>query len=98
VTPGPIADFMASLFSTPRRRVRILNPGAGVGTLTAAVVDRLLSRKKPPEEIEATCYEVDARLFAKLAETLEVCREHWIVLRTRAMYSGECSRVFTNSA
>lgn len=74
MTPAPIAEFMAGLFRTRRSHVRILDPGAGVGTLTAAVVERLIARKEPPKEITATCYEIDARLFLQLEKTLSACR------------------------
>src|SRR5437870_4600590 len=63
MTAGSVANFMAGLFRTRRARLRILDPGAGIGTLTAALVERLLNQKRPPSEITATCYEIDARLF-----------------------------------
>src|SRR5438045_2581597 len=75
MTPAPVASFMAGLLRTRRRQLRILDPGAGVGTLTAAVVDQLLAREIPPDEIAAVCFEVDSRLFAKLEKTVAVCRD-----------------------
>jgi adenine-specific DNA-methyltransferase len=73
MTPAPIANFMAGMFRKGRSRVRILDPGAGVGTLTAALVERLLARQQPPREISAVCYEIDSRLFEQLERTLAVC-------------------------
>lgn len=74
MTPGPIADFMAAMFRTRRSCVRILDPGAGVGTLTAALVERLLARQPFPQSIFVTCYEIDSRLFEQLESTLTACR------------------------
>lgn len=74
MTPAPVASFMAGLFRTRRSYVRILDPGAGVGTLTAALLDRFLRRTKPPTDVVVTCYEIDARLVEALHRTLETCR------------------------
>jgi adenine-specific DNA-methyltransferase len=42
-TAPAIADFMAGMFAQiPQRPMRLLDPGAGVGTLSAAVCQRLL--------------------------------------------------------
>src|SRR4051812_5566536 len=75
MTPAPIAEFMAGLFRTRRSRVRILDPGAGVGTLTAALIERLIARKEPPVDITTTCYEIDDRLFLELEKTLSACHD-----------------------
>jgi adenine-specific DNA-methyltransferase len=74
MTPTPVASFMAGLFQTHRSYVRILDPGAGVGTLTAALLDRFLQHTKPPRNVVVTCYEIDARLVEALRRTLETCR------------------------
>jgi adenine-specific DNA-methyltransferase len=75
MTPPEVAAFMASMIRCRRSSIEILDPGAGVGALTAAVVDRLLARKNPPKEIIATCYEVDDRLCLALAKTLALCQQ-----------------------
>ena len=41
MTPTPIGRFMASLFVNTRGDLRVLDPGAGVGSLTAAFAERL---------------------------------------------------------
>jgi len=76
LTPRPIAELMAGFFGIERKRVRILDPGAGVGGLTAALVERLISREGRPEQISVTCYEIDARLVGQLEKTLSNCRDH----------------------
>ncbi len=42
MTPAPIARFMASLFTDLSEAVSLLDPGADVGSLTSAVVDRAI--------------------------------------------------------
>jgi adenine-specific DNA-methyltransferase len=75
MTPAPIAEFMASLFLPPESTtVRILDPGAGVGSLTAALVQEVCNRPGPAVEINATCYEIDQALVPPLRRTLEECR------------------------
>ena len=76
LTPAPIAQLMAAHFESRRAIIRILDPGAGVGTLTAALVERLLTSNMPPQRIEVTSYEIDSRLFKELEATLVQCRRH----------------------
>ncbi len=75
-TPTPVAQLMASL-SRPRPGcVRVLDPGAGVGSLTAAWVDNACNSPSPPERIEITAYELDEALVPALRSVLQHCREH----------------------
>jgi len=71
-TPPGIARFMASLFSSIRGEYRLLDPGAGVGVLTAAVCERLLSGRAPCR-LCAHLYENDAQLTPLLKRNLENC-------------------------
>ena len=90
LTPAPIAQFMAGLFETRAAKIRILDPGAGVGTLTAAVVETLLKRNAPPVSIHATCYEIDSRLFSQLERTMESCRSRCV--RAGVQFSSDIRR------
>src|SRR4051812_27112353 len=54
LTPAPVARFMAAMLDCPSPWVRILDPGAGVGTLFAACVAELCQRPKRPARISAT--------------------------------------------
>ncbi len=74
-TPAPIASFMASLFQKPFRHVRILDPGAGIGTLFAALVQALVSQYPKPETIEVIAYETDETLKPHLDKSTDLCRE-----------------------
>lgn len=73
MTPAPIANFMASLFSTvDRREIHLLDPGAGIGSLTAAFVQRVCE-EQTPHYLSITAYEVDPNLAVALQTTLEDC-------------------------
>lgn len=74
MTPAPIARLMASMFEGQGRSPRLLDAGAGIGSLTAAWVAEMCSRKNPPREIAVVAYEVDPTLAGYLRETLDACR------------------------
>ena len=65
MTPGSVARFMASLFSERRAEVRLLDAGAGIGSLTAAFVSRWES-----EAMAISAYEIDPDLAHYLQQTL----------------------------
>ncbi len=74
MTPAPIAGFMASMFSNiSQPEVFLLDPGAGIGSLTAAFIQRLCSEPKRPRRISVTAYEIDDNLADSLQLTLEEC-------------------------
>ena len=73
LTPSPVGDFMASLFSTLPRDVRLIDAGAGEGGLTAAFVRRACAKGSKVKSIHATAYEVDSKILAALRETLAHC-------------------------
>jgi adenine-specific DNA-methyltransferase len=74
LTPGAIATFMASMFDCRKDEVRILDPGAGTGSLGAALVIALCQLPKRPARIALTAYEIDPVLVGYLRKTLERCR------------------------
>ena len=66
MTPASVARFMAGLFSErSTEEIRLLDAGAGVGSLTAAFLGRFGGRG-----VAATAYEVDRHLAAYLRRTL----------------------------
>lgn len=72
-TPAPAADFIASLAGLPETgTLRILDPGAGAGSLTASLVARLLE-ERPGVKISVTACEVDPQLHPALQATLDDC-------------------------
>ena len=65
MTPSTVARFMVSLFSERRTPVRLLDAGAGVGSLTAAFISRWES-----DAIAISAYEIDPALAVYLRQTL----------------------------
>lgn len=74
-TPPSIAHMMAALFKDLPSEIRLLDAGAGVGTLTAAFVDELVIREKLPKKIDITVYEQELEFQPFLKETLDKCRQ-----------------------
>lgn len=74
-TPAPIACFMAGMFQKSAGHVRILDPGAGMGTLFAALVQELAMRDEKPESITVVAYETDERMRPHIGETFRLCGE-----------------------
>ncbi len=72
-TPPRVARFMAALFSPFPRRVKVLDPGAGTGTLASAVCERIV-RTRLPREVQLVLYETDPTLIPLLHENMSYCR------------------------
>lgn len=71
MTPAPIARFIASLFGDVSGDIRLLDPGAGVGSLTAAFVERISGEKQKPCSVTLTAYEIEPVLTTYLRNTLD---------------------------
>ena len=72
-TPPEVCRFMASLFSGAfPKSFRLLDPGAGTGSLTAAVCDRLLDLRSP-REIEIHLFENDPGIVPVLRMCMDRC-------------------------
>ncbi len=72
-TPPSIAHFMASLFENITDDIHLLDAGAGVGTLTAAFVEKVCKREKKPNRITVKAYELEPLLTEYLHSTLFEC-------------------------
>lgn len=70
MTPEPISTFMASLFNQAEGNVSLLDAGAGVGSLTAAFIDRVCTQQTKPDDIQVVAYEIEKVLVEYLEETL----------------------------
>ncbi|MGD0223712.1 MAG: N-6 DNA methylase [Terriglobia bacterium] len=75
LTPTPIAKFMASMCEAKSRSIRILDAGAGVGSLTAAVVAELCTRQRHPLRMSVSAYELDRALVTYLNQTMSLCKQ-----------------------
>lgn len=68
---------MASLFGgVPRGICHLLDPGAGIGSLTAAFIERWISEGFDPLCIEADVFEIDESLHPYLSQTLNEYKEN----------------------
>lgn len=66
MTPSRIADFMASLFVTDEATdIRLLDPGAGIGSLSLAFFERLISESQV-NNVAWVGYELDQNLSVYL--------------------------------
>lgn len=74
-TPPVIARLMASMSTLERESLRLLDPGAGAGALTAAWVAQVCSRPRLPKEISLVAVEVDEGFHPILKQTLKACEQ-----------------------
>lgn len=73
LTPAIVARFMAGQFSSLSGHIRLLDPGAGVGTLTAAVVERLLANPDEVKSCSIIAFEIEPLFLPSLNQTLTEC-------------------------
>ena len=73
MTPAPISRFMASLFTDLSEAVSLLDPGAGVGSLTSAFVARASGIETGCRSVMVEAYELDELMMPHLAATLADC-------------------------
>jgi adenine-specific DNA-methyltransferase len=75
LTPLEVAGLVASLFRplSSSAPIRLLDPGAGIGSLTVAFVNWLAQQECRPESVEIIAVELDDDLIPLLTETLKSC-------------------------
>jgi adenine-specific DNA-methyltransferase len=69
-----VADFMASLFGPLPKVVRLLDAGAGAGSLTAAFIGQLCAKRSAVQSVEVTLFEIDPLIQDALAATMTDCQ------------------------
>lgn len=74
---------MASMFAGREKDVRLLDAGAGAGSLIQAFVKVRCAAKPLPTTIHVEAYEVDASLLEPLHRTLEHCRKNCLDVGVR---------------
>jgi adenine-specific DNA-methyltransferase len=70
LTPGGTATFMAGLFPAAEGTCRLLDAGAGIGSLAGAFLDRWSSGGFGFQRVEVDVFEIDGSLHSQLAKTL----------------------------
>jgi adenine-specific DNA-methyltransferase len=73
-TPAPVALFMAEMFEARKPVLRVLDAGAGIGSLSASFVDAMCRRPYRPQAISITAYEIDPKLVRHLQAMLDLCK------------------------
>ena len=73
LTPARTAQFMAGLFpatASAKGVCRLLDPGAGIGSLSSAFLERCSSGNLHFEKVELSAFELDSLLHEELTNTL----------------------------
>ena len=68
-TPVSIARFMAQFNRATNKTIRILDPGAGTGILSCALLEHLVNTPDRPVSVHLDVFEIDG----KAADLLEAC-------------------------
>jgi len=84
MTAVPLARFLASLFDRLDGDICLLDPGAGVGSLTAAFVERMCHQPEKPRSATLICYEIEPLMIDYLQATLQTAERQC----TRAQIKG----------
>lgn len=71
LTPERTARFMANLFPNEQRNCRLLDAGAGIGSLSAAFLDRWESGAFDFQDVEVDAFELDQTLMPYLSNMFE---------------------------
>lgn len=75
-TPSEISRFMAALFTSPiAKTFRLLDPGAGIGSLSAAFCERV-SLLRSSRRVEIHLFENDDTLLPLLRQTMEQSKKN----------------------
>lgn len=73
-TPASTAQFMAGLFSsTASRECRLLDAGAGIGSLSSAFLERCAAGALPLVRVDLCVFEMDVSLHYELSDSLAAC-------------------------
>lgn len=74
-TPSSVAKFMAGFSNNQKESISILDPGAGIGILSAAVIEKLANNTSI-KKIKLVCYETDTQVLPYLMALLEETKKY----------------------
>ena len=70
-TPAKTATFLAGLFRKTSGRCRLLDAGAGVGSLSSAFLEKCVTKEFEFDEISVTAYELDESIHPALRNSID---------------------------
>lgn len=70
MSSSAVSKLLADMFENVEGEHRLLDAGAGVGSLTAAFVERV---KNDAKSVESTCFEISSTMNHYLSDTLKHC-------------------------
>jgi adenine-specific DNA-methyltransferase len=73
-TSLPTARMMAGMFTEFPQEIDLVDPGAGIGVLSAAFVANAVKASPKPKKITVTAFELDPTLIKDLEVTLNSCQ------------------------
>lgn len=73
-TSASVAKTMAKMVKFDKKVVKVLDPGSGIGILTAAIVDRVIEENLNVH-LEIDAYENDKKVVKYLEETFKYCKK-----------------------
>lgn len=74
-TEYSLANFMSEMFNINAQDIKILDAGAGVGSLTASFVAKACKAKTKPEKIFVVAVEIDKNICSYLSQVLDLCKQ-----------------------
>lgn len=96
-TPSNIAKFMASLFDDFPQKIKLLDPGFGIGSLSAAFIEEVIRRNSiknnfsQVESLEIVAFEVDEHLEPYINKSMQLfnslCSTNNLPINTQINYS-----------
>ncbi|MEQ9903306.1 Eco57I restriction-modification methylase domain-containing protein [Pectobacterium aroidearum] len=96
MTPAPAARILAAKFRDLNGELSIIDAGAGVGSLTAALVERALNDFSPTS-ISANVWEIEDVLVNNLHHSLKLCEQ--VSVESEVVWNSKINRIdFINHA
>jgi adenine-specific DNA-methyltransferase len=77
MTPSVVAQFMADFFTNLHsiEKIKILDPGAGIGSLSSALVESILFKHNNIKDIDLVAFEIDIKLYELLEDVYDKLEE-----------------------
>ncbi len=92
-TPMSVAKFMASFCTIKKKRIKLLDPGCGLGILSCALIEFLVEKHPDVREIELVAFETDDNLSKYTTETLEYL-DFWLKIKKIKLTKFLCKNDF----